>query len=120
MTTRCLLCLSLMLTLIACGDKAGDSGGGGSDDCPAAEETGAELYTSNCAACHGADGSGASGPSLQDTVPTLSDSDILDTVDNGQGQFSVLFDGNVAAHVDRKVRGALFILAFAATDYHTN
>ncbi len=84
MTTGSLLYFSLMLTLIACGDKDGDSGGGDPDDCPSAEETGAELYTSNCAGCHGADGSGASGPSLQDAVPTLSDADIQDIMENGQ------------------------------------
>ena len=57
-----------------CGGDAGDSGGGGSSDSPAAppqqvvdsgdSAAGRQVFGDNCAACHGADGGGGSGPKL--------------------------------------------------------
>ncbi len=44
----------------------------------------------------------------------------MNTVDNGQGRFLNLFNGDIPVHVDRKLRGVLFLLAFATTDYHTH
>jgi len=85
MMIRTLLSLSIALTLPACGDKDGDSGGGETDDCISEGLDGAELYTSNCAGCHAADGSGASGPSLADAMVVLSDDDVLSTIQEGKG-----------------------------------
>ncbi len=80
---RSILSLTLVLSLVACGDKEGDSGGGDSPDDCTSEQTGAEIYASNCAGCHGADGSGVSGPSLIDAVPNRSDDEILSAVTEG-------------------------------------
>lgn len=80
-TTR-LLSLAFMTLIIGCNKDAADSG--------AAEEevepvNGAEVYAASCAGCHSADGMGATGPSLVENVPTLSDEVLLDVIENGVG-----------------------------------
>ena len=47
------------------------------------EASGAELYASSCASCHGDDGSGGVGPSLIANVPDQSDDELVDTLLNG-------------------------------------
>jgi len=85
MRTRILIPIALSLCLMACKDKDGDSGGGNTDDCISEGFDGAGLYSDNCAACHAADGSGASGPSLETAVPNRSDDDILSAIRDGGG-----------------------------------
>lgn len=46
---------------------------------------GETIYTDSCAGCHGADGSGNSGPSLIDAVPDHSDVQIANIVTYGSG-----------------------------------
>ena len=46
------------------------------------EANGADVYSSNCAVCHGASGEGISGPSMS-SVQGLSDEQIVDTILNG-------------------------------------
>lgn len=53
-------------------------GGGGEDP------DGAEIYQDNCAACHGADGSGGSGPSLLGVAGHHSIEELIDIVANGR------------------------------------
>ncbi|MEC5422847.1 cytochrome c [Virgibacillus sp. C22-A2] len=90
------LLIGTALVLGACGGGAddaseepadnGDTGTeesteGGTVDVAAAEE----VYQSNCASCHGADLSGASGPGLQNVGSDHSADDIAAIIENGQG-----------------------------------
>lgn len=84
MKTQFLFPLALCLT-IACGDDKTDTADSAQADCSSEGMDGASLYASNCAGCHAADGSGASGPSLVDAIPTLSDDAVLDTINDGSG-----------------------------------
>jgi cytochrome c551 len=87
----------LPLMLIACGDKDGDSGGAATGDAASGET----LYSSNCAGCHGADGTGVSGPDLTSgLVSGLSDDAISDVVANGEGSMpAILSDDQDIADV---------------------
>lgn len=77
--------LGAMLTLGACGggdeeDTSGNDSGTttGSIDAEA-------VYAQNCAACHGANLEGMSGPALTDVGARLSAEDIEGIIRNGQG-----------------------------------
>lgn len=65
---------------IGCNDDGGDDGGtdptGGPLDAVA-------VYNQNCAGCHGADGSGATGPNLNERVPQMTAQELKDNVRNG-------------------------------------
>ena len=51
----------------------------------------------------------------------LADSvEYMDRAWTGTQSYTVLFDGDVPLHVSHKVRGVLFMLAFATPDYHTH
>jgi len=80
------------LMLIACGDKDGDSGGAaGASDLTGDATAGAALYASNCAGCHGADGTGVSGPDLTSgLVSGMSDGSISDVIANGAGSMPAI------------------------------
>ena len=62
------------------GDADGGDDTGGGDDAD-----GATLFALNCSGCHGADGSGVSGPDLTTAVPARSDADLMDVLQNGTG-----------------------------------
>ena len=47
---------------------------------------GQRLYTERCRVCHGMTGMGGVGPSLRESIPLLSDEDILRIVRIGQGE----------------------------------
>jgi len=98
------------LTLaVGCGDKdEGDSGdtdhsdhehgttGEGGGDATA----GADVYSTSCAGCHGAEGEGASGPAMSDVVPGHSEDDIASVAMNGEGSMPpILSDATQAADV---------------------
>jgi cytochrome c551 len=95
---RSLLALVLAFTLAACGGKTddGDGFGGGADDSGGDGDgggngtDGAEVFSARCASCHGADGSGNSGPNLGTVVPALSDDDLMDVIENGTGNMPAL------------------------------
>lgn len=78
--------LGAMLTLGACGggdeDTSSDGDGGGSSTASVDAEA---VYAQNCAACHGADLEGMSGPALTDVGSRLSAEDIENIIRNGQG-----------------------------------
>lgn len=66
----------------------------------AAISTGAALYKQHCAACHGADGKGAIGPSLTDTTflyvaGDIPDHDYFEVINNGT-QPNMVVDGRAA------------------------
>jgi mono/diheme cytochrome c family protein len=102
MTTRSLIVLTLALTLTACGDKEGDSGGEEEVDCSSEGFVGASLYTTNCAGCHVADGSGATGPSLILAVPQSTDADITQTINDG-GSTMPAFEGTLSCGEQKAV-----------------
>ena len=88
MIVASVLALGLTTTL-ACGDK--DGGGGEFDDILALDgdaTAGGTKFSSTCAACHAADGTGGSGPSLVDAVPGYSDEELLDIMLNGNGDMA--------------------------------
>ena len=59
--------LALVAALVFVVMLFANDGGGGSDDAAPAS-VGAQLYSSNCAGCHGADGGGGLGPKLAGQV----------------------------------------------------
>ncbi|MCK6506454.1 cytochrome c [Myxococcota bacterium] len=93
--TAGLLALGLSTTL-ACGDKDGDDSGGTGgtyDDILALtgdSAAGATVFGDTCAACHGADGTGDSGPSLVDAVPGYGDEDLLSIMLEGKGSMGAV------------------------------
>jgi len=73
------------------GDADADAdadGSGGTDADGGGETDGATLFALNCSACHGADGSGVSGPDLNTAVPALSDADLMNVLQNGSGSMT--------------------------------
>lgn len=78
-----------ILGLAACGQGA-DTGGTGDTSGLTGDPTAGATVFQDCAACHGADGSGASGPALDALVPTLSDAEISDTILYGYGSMGPL------------------------------
>jgi len=91
----------LVLILGACGGGGDDAAEEPADtpDEPATEETdeeagddgavdsaaGEEVYAQSCASCHGADMSGGAGPDLTQVGSDLSEDEIRDVIENGQG-----------------------------------
>ena len=75
--------LMLFPLLVACNGEDG-----GSDTAlPEGDAiAGAELYTSNCSSCHGADGEGGFGPSLQGTTDHHTEAELADVILNGEGE----------------------------------
>ena len=87
----------ILTSLLGCSDKSGETGGHDHEhvhterpaDILALEgdaAAGADLYAANCAACHGADGSGGTGPALTEEVPAHeSDEELLHHIIEGPG-----------------------------------
>jgi mono/diheme cytochrome c family protein len=80
------ICLSVFA--LACGtEKPADSGGDGGTEAI----DGAEVYSSECAGCHGSDGEGAAtNPSLVENVPQLSDEELMDVLLNPPGAMAII------------------------------
>ena len=87
MNTHTLLTIVLSLSLLGCGGKEEDSGGGDDGDGSTTDQTGDELFQ-KCAGCHGANGEGSIGPSLVDKIPTLDDDALMDVLMNGKGEMA--------------------------------
>ena len=87
MSTKYLCMPILALLTIVCGD----------------EPDGEALYAAKCAACHGADGTGAtSGPDITELVSTLSQSEMEDAILNGIGDMPpILVSEDEAAAITR-------------------
>jgi mono/diheme cytochrome c family protein len=80
----------VLLALAGCGDKGDDSGGGddGGGDLVGDPVEGAEIFALTCARsdCHGPDGSGSGSEVAADLaveVPTKTDAEIMDIIQNG-------------------------------------
>jgi mono/diheme cytochrome c family protein len=71
--------------LVACAgskdDTSGDNGGGGGGDATA----GAEVYSTSCAGCHGANGNDGSAPDLTAEVPSKTDEELTTIITEGTG-----------------------------------
>lgn len=80
----------LVLVLAACGG-GGDSGGDGATDAPSGGDAvaGEDIFSSTCAACHGADATGIEGlgPDLHNNafVNGLSDDELVEFIEEGRG-----------------------------------
>lgn len=78
--------LGAMLTLGACGggeeEDTSSNGDGGSTTASVDAEA---VYAQNCAACHGANLEGMSGPSLEQVGARLSAEEIEGIIKNGKG-----------------------------------
>ncbi len=75
--------LLLLPLLVAC---KGDDGSTDTAPLEGDAANGAELYTSNCSSCHGADGEGSFGPALQGLTDDASDAELSDVILNGEGE----------------------------------
>ena len=73
-----------MLFATGCGSKDGDGDTGG-DESSGEPVDAALLYTNNCSACHAADGSSGTATDLTVAVPNLSDTELMDVLQNGTG-----------------------------------
>jgi len=62
-------------------EETEDGGSDGAVDSAAGEE----VFQQNCASCHGADLSGGAGPDLTQVGSRLSEDEIKDVIENGQG-----------------------------------
>jgi mono/diheme cytochrome c family protein len=88
-------------------DGSGDDGSGddGSGDDGGNTADGPTLFANHCAACHGADGRGGSGPDLADEVPGKSDGDLTDVILNGDGNMPpIAVSGDEAAVIVAHLR----------------
>jgi cytochrome c551 len=93
--------LVLLALLTACNDKGGE----GDDRVSAILElegdvaAGETVYGGSCAACHGGDGSGGTGPDLVESFANLGDEEIVSVIIDGKGSMpaqSSLEDQDVA------------------------
>lgn len=76
-------------------DEPGGAAGGGGGGAGAGGVDGAAVFSDNCAGCHGADGSGISGPPLNDGIVVTNFPDVQDQIDvvtNGRGPMPAFGD----------------------------
>jgi mono/diheme cytochrome c family protein len=94
-----------LLFLVACdgGDKTGETGAGDTGDTAGGDSFDAAAeFSSNCAGCHNADGSGGNdiggqiSADLRVAVPAMTDEEILDVFENGNGNMPKQFAGDSA------------------------
>lgn len=86
----------VLLFVAGCSSDSGET----SDDAESAENnTGAvaedtanaeEIYSGNCASCHGGNLEGGMGPSLETVGANMSETEIADVIKNGRGQMPAI------------------------------
>ncbi len=89
-------------------DEGADGSGGSADGADGADggtaPDGETIFNSTCTGCHGADGSGGTGPDLNAEVPGEDLEDLIDVVMNGKGGMpGVVPDADNAAAVAQYV-----------------
>lgn len=103
--TRTLSAFALLTALVACnGEEPTDT----TDEPTRTEDilsltgdttAGETVYTDNCSSCHGADGTGASGPDITGQVPGMTEEALVNLVLEGEGvmpAFDNLSDQEIA------------------------
>ncbi|WP_430789858.1 c-type cytochrome [Virgibacillus flavescens] len=114
-----LLLLALVMVISACGggdggDEGGTEEGTGGDTGETTAQgdaaNGDEIYQSNCMSCHGQEGAGGSGPSLQSSTDYDA---VMQQVKNGGGgmpafeeQLSEQEIADVSAYITEKIAGS--------------
>lgn len=80
-----------VLLLVACGSTEG--------------LVGAELYGNSCAACHGADGSGRSGPALgaESAAAARTDAELVAVIANGENRMPSYGDRLTSGQIESLV-----------------
>ncbi len=73
--------IALTLLLVACAGTDKETGGLVGDP-----EAGADVYATNCASCHGANGEGGTGSAMTEAVPESTDAQIEDEIVNGNDE----------------------------------
>jgi mono/diheme cytochrome c family protein len=105
------------LALAGCGDDGGGGGGGGGDGRSPQQivdagdpAKGKEVFAQNCAACHGSDGGGGSGPQLAGQDAFTDAEVVVDQIQNGGGGMPPFGDrlseqelSDVAAYVTKEL-----------------
>ena len=71
--------------LLGCGEKSTSTDTAASPEESSEAVDAATVYMSFCSGCHASDGTGASGPSLTDSIPMIADADLMDILQNGVG-----------------------------------
>ena len=80
------LMVTMLAALIAVGCATKDTDGNDTGTEESGEEVdGPALFALNCSGCHGADGATGSAPDLTVSVPSLSDSELMQILENGTG-----------------------------------
>lgn len=96
--------IAVLLLATGCGgapdDSSGETGSVEENSGAAVEETAdaEQIYSGNCASCHGGNLEGGMGPGLETVGANLSQEEIADIIENGRGQMpaqSQLQEGEV-------------------------
>lgn len=83
---------AILLVVTGCAsgseESSGETGGTGENPGAVAEETvdAEQIFSGNCASCHGGNLEGGMGPSLETVGANLSQEEIADVIQNGRGQ----------------------------------
>lgn len=88
-----LAAMFIVVAITACGGGDNGDDGGNDSNGDAGEQTAADYdadaadssYQQNCAACHGGNLEGATGPALEQVGNNYSEEEILDIILNGKG-----------------------------------
>ena len=76
------------LFAVGCGEKSDATDTASGTDEALEDVDAASVYTAYCSGCHASDGTGASGPALTESVPNLSDADLMDILQDGIGSMA--------------------------------
>lgn len=78
----------VLLPLAGCAGSSDDESqsAGDTEEVASAEQ----IFTKNCASCHGGNLEGGRGPSLETVGANLSEEDIADIIENGRGQMPAM------------------------------
>ena len=98
-----LLATAVFVIMLFANQPDGPGGAGAGGGAAATEGPGAELYSANCARCHGSDGGGGLGPQLSDGRVVDEFPDVLDeiaVVTDGQGSMPAFGDRLSPTEID--------------------
>lgn len=84
-------------------EATGDGRDGSGDDEPDGAPDGGALFEQHCAVCHGSEGVGGSGPSLESVGDRVASDDIADVIRDGRNQMPAWEDDLTDAELDALV-----------------